>query len=79
MLATVAFTGPMLDAGCLMLDNLHAIRSGIHKHPVSRNKYQGSANDNKIFRRDRIDLVSYLMQLKVKDSTGEGAYGEGPG
>ncbi len=63
MLETVAFTETMLDAGCLMLDNLHAIKSAIHKHPVSRNQYQGSANDSKGFRRDRIDLTSYLMQL----------------
>jgi len=63
MLETVAFTGPMPDAGCLMLDNLHAIRSEIHKHPVSRNQYQGSTNYSKVFRRDSIDLVSYLMQL----------------
>jgi len=55
MLETVAFTGPMLDAGCSMLDNLHAIRSEIHKHPVSRNQYQGSANDSKVFLRDSID------------------------
>jgi hypothetical protein len=38
----VAFTGLMLDAGYSMLDNLDAIRSGIHQHPVSRNQYQGS-------------------------------------
>jgi len=63
MLETVAFMGPMLDAGRSMLDNLHAINSGIHKHPVSRNQDQGSANDSKVFRRDSIDLVSYLMQL----------------
>jgi len=62
MLETVVFTGPMLDAGCSMLDNLHAIKSEIHKHPVSRNQYQGSANDSKVFRRDYIDLVLHLMQ-----------------
>ena len=71
MLETVALTGPILDAGCLILvedpvfggDNLNAIRSEIHKHPVSRNQYQGSANDSKVVRLDNIDLVLYLMQL----------------
>jgi hypothetical protein len=55
MLLTVAFTGLMLDAGCSMLDNLDAIKSAIHKHPVSRNQYQESINDNNVFRRDSID------------------------
>ena len=33
MLETVAFTEKMLDTGSSMLDNLHAIRTAIHKHP----------------------------------------------
>jgi len=28
----------MLDSGCSMLDNLHAIGSGIHKHPETSTK-----------------------------------------
>jgi hypothetical protein len=63
MLETGAFSGQMLDAGYSMLDNLHAINGGIHKHPVSRNQYPGSVNDSKVFRRDSIDLVSYLILL----------------
>jgi hypothetical protein len=39
----------MLDAGCSMLDNLHTINGGIDKHPASRNQYQKSANDSKVF------------------------------
>jgi len=63
MLLTVSLIGLMLDAGCSMLDNLIAIKSGILKHPVSRNQYQGSADDTSVFRQDRIDLVSHLKQL----------------
>jgi len=64
MLETVAFADLMLDAGCSMLDNLNTITSGIYKHPVSRNQYPGSANDSRVFRRNRIGLTLYLMQLK---------------
>jgi hypothetical protein len=55
MLPTGAVTGLMLDAGCSMLDNLDAIKSGTHKHPVSRNQYQESVNYSNVFRRDCID------------------------
>ena len=72
MLGTVAFADLMLDTGCSMLvedpvssgDNLHTITSDIYKHPVSRNQDPGSANDSRVFRRNRIGLMSYLMQLR---------------
>ena len=39
----------MLDARCLMLDNLHIIDNGVDNHPVSSNQYQGSAGNSKVF------------------------------
>jgi len=48
LLETDAIKNPMLDAGYLMLDNLHAIYSGVDRHPVSRNQYQESASDSMV-------------------------------
>ena len=64
MLESRAFADPMLDACCWMLDNLQPISSDIYKHPASRSQYPGSANDSKAYRRNRIGLLSYLMQLR---------------
>jgi hypothetical protein len=61
---SVAFADLMLDAGCRMLDNLQFISTRIYKHPVSRSQNPGSANDSKVFRRNRIGLVSYTNAAK---------------
>jgi hypothetical protein len=42
MLESGAFSGQMLDAGYLMLDNYQYTNGELQKHPVSRNQNPGS-------------------------------------